>query len=50
MSSQPLTLQAMIAAILRFWSEQGCIIHQGYDLEVAPTRLQALIMFIRVLP
>ena len=34
MSSQPLTLQAMIAAILRFWSEQGCIIHQGYDLEV----------------
>lgn len=34
MSSQPLTLQAMMAAILNFWSEQGCIIHQGYDLEV----------------
>ncbi|SYX09285.1 Glycine--tRNA ligase alpha subunit,glycyl-tRNA synthetase,glycine--tRNA ligase, beta subunit,Glycyl-tRNA synthetase beta subunit [Chlamydia poikilotherma] len=32
--SQPLTLQAMIAKILQFWSEQGCVIHQGYDLEV----------------
>lgn len=32
--SHPLTLQAMIAKILQFWSEQGCVIHQGYDLEV----------------
>lgn len=24
----------MIATILRFWSKQGCVIHQGYDLEV----------------
>ncbi|BAE80963.1 glycyl tRNA synthetase [Chlamydia felis Fe/C-56] len=32
--SQPLTLQAMIAKILQFWNEQGCVIHQGYDLEV----------------
>lgn len=48
MSSQPLTLQAMIAKILQFWSEQGCVIHQGYDLEVGAgtfnpaTFLQAL--------
>lgn len=34
MSSCPLTLQSMIATILQFWSEQGCVIHQGYDLEV----------------
>ncbi|AAD19084.1 Glycine--tRNA ligase [Chlamydia pneumoniae] len=33
-SEHPLTLQSMIATILRFWSEQGCVIHQGYDLEV----------------
>lgn len=32
--SHPLTLQEMIAKILQFWSEQGCVIHQGYDLEV----------------
>lgn len=32
--SKPLTLQSMIARILKFWSDQGCIIHQGYDLEV----------------
>ncbi|MBQ8498559.1 glycine--tRNA ligase [Chlamydia sp.] len=48
MPSQPLTLQAMMAAILHFWSEQGCVIHQGYDLEVGAgtfnpaTFLQAL--------
>ncbi|ANH78739.1 glycine--tRNA ligase [Candidatus Chlamydia sanziniae] len=34
MSAQALTLQSMIATILQFWSEQGCVIHQGYDLEV----------------
>lgn len=26
--------QAMIATLLSYWAEQGCIIHQGYDLEV----------------
>ncbi|EPP34758.1 glycine--tRNA ligase, beta subunit [Chlamydia ibidis] len=34
MSSRPLTLQSMIATILKFWSDHGCVIHQGYDLEV----------------
>ncbi|WP_192940628.1 glycine--tRNA ligase [Candidatus Chlamydia corallus] len=34
MLEHPLTLQSMIATILRFWSEHGCVIHQGYDLEV----------------
>lgn len=29
-----LNFQEMIAKLLQFWSEQGCLIHQGYDLEV----------------
>lgn len=43
-----LTLQDMIAKILGFWSQHGCIIHQGHDLEVGAgtfnpaTFLQAL--------
>ncbi|WP_246485699.1 glycine--tRNA ligase [Chlamydiifrater phoenicopteri] len=28
-----LTLQEMMAAILKFWNDYGCVIHQGYDLE-----------------
>lgn len=34
MFPRPLTLQSMIATLLQFWSDQGCVIHQGYDLEV----------------
>jgi glycyl-tRNA synthetase len=29
-----MNFQEMIQALLNFWSRQGCIIHQGYDLEV----------------
>lgn len=29
-----LNFQEMIAELIKFWSEQGCIVHQGYDLEV----------------
>jgi tetrameric-type glycyl-tRNA synthetase alpha subunit len=29
-----LTLQDLIAKLNHYWSEQGCVIHQGYDLEV----------------
>lgn len=29
-----LNFQDMIAKLTRFWVEQGCIVHQGYDLEV----------------
>lgn len=48
MSPVPLTLQDMIAKILTFWGQHGCVIHQGYDLEVGAgtfnpaTFLQAL--------
>ncbi|WP_213318998.1 glycine--tRNA ligase [Chlamydiifrater volucris] len=28
-----LTLQEMMTAILKFWSDYGCVVHQGYDLE-----------------
>jgi glycyl-tRNA synthetase len=28
-----MNFQEMIQALLNFWSRQGCIIHQGYDLE-----------------
>lgn len=29
-----LNFQAMIAALTQFWAEKGCLVHQGYDLEV----------------
>lgn len=29
-----LNFQEMIAKLTQFWAEQGCVIHQGYDLEV----------------
>lgn len=29
-----LNFQDMIIELTRFWAEQGCLIHQGYDLEV----------------
>ena len=29
-----LTFQDMIAALTRYWAKQGCMVHQGYDLEV----------------
>ncbi len=29
-----LNFQDMIAKLTQFWAEQGCIVHQGYDLEV----------------
>jgi glycyl-tRNA synthetase len=29
-----LTFQQMIQTLTEFWEKQGCIIHQGYDLEV----------------
>ncbi len=29
-----LTFQEMIAKLLQFWASQGCVVHQGYDLEV----------------
>ncbi len=29
-----LTLQELIAKLNSYWSERGCVIHQGYDLEV----------------
>lgn len=28
------TFQEMIARLTQFWAEQGCLVHQGYDLEV----------------
>lgn len=32
--TQPLTFQELISKLNQFWANQGCIIHQGYDLEV----------------
>ncbi len=32
--SVKITLQEMILGLSRFWSEQGCVIHQPYDSEV----------------
>lgn len=29
-----LTFQEMIARLTQFWADQGCVVHQGYDLEV----------------
>lgn len=29
-----MTFQEMIATLTRYWSAQGCLVHQGYDLEV----------------
>lgn len=29
-----LNFQDMIAALTHFWAEKGCLVHQGYDLEV----------------
>lgn len=29
-----ITFQEMIAKLTQFWAEQGCVVHQGYDLEV----------------
>jgi glycyl-tRNA synthetase len=29
-----LNFQEMIAKLTQFWAEQGCVVHQGYDLEV----------------
>lgn len=29
-----LNFQEMIAELTKFWAEQGCLVHQGYDLEV----------------
>jgi glycyl-tRNA synthetase len=29
-----LNFQEMIAKLTHFWAEQGCVVHQGYDLEV----------------
>lgn len=29
-----LTFQQIIQTLIQFWEKQGCIIHQGYDLEV----------------
>jgi len=29
-----INFQDMIAKLTRFWAEQGCVVHQGYDLEV----------------
>lgn len=29
-----LNFQEMIAALTQFWAEKGCLVHQGYDLEV----------------
>ncbi|MBI5182048.1 MAG: glycine--tRNA ligase subunit alpha, partial [Nitrospirae bacterium] len=29
-----LTFQELIMALHRFWSAKGCIMHQGYDMEV----------------
>ncbi len=29
-----LNFQEMIARLTLFWAEQGCVVHQGYDLEV----------------
>lgn len=34
MSTTFLSLQSMMAAILQYWNNQGCVVHQGYDLEV----------------
>ena len=31
---KPLTFQQMIQQLMIFWEQQGCIVHQGYDLEV----------------
>ena len=28
------TFQGLIAALQEFWSEQGCVINQPYDMEV----------------
>lgn len=29
-----MNFQEMIAKLTHFWAEQGCVVHQGYDLEV----------------
>ena len=29
-----LNFQEMIAKLTQFWADQGCVVHQGYDLEV----------------
>ncbi len=29
-----MTFQEMISSLTQYWADQGCIIHQGYDLEV----------------
>lgn len=29
-----MNFQDMIAALTSFWAQQGCVVHQGYDLEV----------------
>ncbi|MFZ0564839.1 MAG: glycine--tRNA ligase [Chlamydiales bacterium] len=29
-----LNFQEMIAALTQYWAEQGCLVHQGYDVEV----------------
>jgi len=29
-----MTFQDMIAQLIHFWAQQGCVVHQGYDLEV----------------
>src|SRR6476469_4000819 len=31
---QPMNFQEMIAKLTQFWADLGCVVHQGYDLEV----------------